>query len=88
LGEIDQIDDGKTMYVPEDTETDLATSVYLVDEEADTAPPRTRYLLEIGIAKEVLAVWSTWRSGRAPSIDEAAAAVIYYARNDAYQPVD
>lgn len=50
--------------------------------------PGFRYLLEVAIARDVLEVWSSWREGRAPDAEEAAAAVIHYAENDAYQPVD
>lgn len=43
--------------------------------------------LEATIASEVVRVWSAWRDGRRPEPDEAAAAVIYYAENNAYLPV-
>lgn len=46
-----------------------------------------RLVLEATIASEVIRVWSAWRDGRRPDPDEAAAAVIYYAENDAYLPV-
>jgi hypothetical protein len=48
--------------------------------------PDYAYLLEIDLAREVLAVWSDWRSGVAPSPEEAARAVIHYAEHDAYEP--
>jgi hypothetical protein len=56
-----------------------------VDGRASSAPDHA-YLLEVDLAREVLAVWSDWRSGVAPSPDEAARAVIYYAEHDAYEP--
>lgn len=46
-----------------------------------------RLVLEVAVAREVVEVWSAWRGGREPSPDEAAAAVIHYAENDAYLPV-
>ena len=49
--------------------------------------PGFRLVLEATIASQVIGVWSAWRGGRKPGPDEAAAAVIYYAENDAYQPV-
>lgn len=48
--------------------------------------PDYAYLLEVDLARDVLAVWSDWRSGVAPSPDEAAHAVIHYAEHDAYEP--
>jgi hypothetical protein len=44
------------------------------------------YLVEVELAREVLEVWSDWRSGAVPSPDEAARAVIHYAEYDAYEP--
>ncbi len=48
--------------------------------------PDYAYLLEVDLARDVLVVWSDWRSGIAPSPDEAARAVIHYAEHDAYEP--
>jgi hypothetical protein len=50
--------------------------------------PEYSYLLDVAIAKEVLEVWSSWRSGATPSLAEAADAVIYYAANDSYKPTE
>jgi hypothetical protein len=56
--------------------------------ENDGAPPEGwRYLLEIVIAQEVVEVWSSWRGERTPTTEEACDAIVYYADNDAYQPV-
>jgi hypothetical protein len=55
-----------------------------------TLPAEARgynYLIEVGLAKEVLQVWSAWRSGEEPSASDTCAAVIYYAVNDTYLPV-
>jgi hypothetical protein len=49
--------------------------------------PGFRYVLDVSIAREVLAVWSAWRGGARPSDEQAASAVIHYAQHDAYQPV-
>jgi hypothetical protein len=46
------------------------------------------YVLEVAIAQQVLDVWSLWRDGRLPSRAEAVDAVIYFALNDAYQPIE
>jgi hypothetical protein len=47
-----------------------------------------RYLLEVNLAIEVVEVWSAWRNGATPTPEEATQAVIHYAENDAYLPVD
>jgi hypothetical protein len=49
--------------------------------------PGFRLVLEATIASEVVRVRSAWRAGQSPDPDDAAAAVIYYAENDAYLPV-
>ena len=52
------------------------------------APPGgLAYLLEVAVAHDVLRVWSSWRDGRQPTPEQAANAIIYYAQQDAYQPV-
>lgn len=49
-------------------------------------PAGFEYLLEVDIASEVIEVWTSWRAGRSPTVDEACEAVIHYAENDAYLP--
>jgi hypothetical protein len=78
---IDELSDELTFYR-------LAGGVVLLDEETDEIPSTAEYLLEVVIAKEVLQVWSAWRQGRVPSLDEACAAIVHYAEWDAYMPVD
>jgi hypothetical protein len=43
------------------------------------APAGFAYFLEVELAKEAIEVWSAWRAGAKPSIDEATRAVLYYA---------
>lgn len=45
------------------------------------------YLLEVNLAIEAVEVWSAWRAGAAPTAEEATAAVIHYAENDAHREV-
>lgn len=45
------------------------------------------YLLEASIIQEVISVWSAWRNNRQPTSAEIVQAIIYYAENDAYQPI-
>jgi hypothetical protein len=74
------------IYVPRD-ELGVSKSTPALLVLADEEPPAGwRYLLEVLIAREVLEVWSAWRDGRIPSVEEACDAVIHYADNDAYQP--
>ncbi len=55
---------------------------------ATESPPHGyRYLLEVHITQEVLEVWSAWRGGRKPTLDEKLEAVDHYSRTDAYLPV-
>jgi hypothetical protein len=54
---------------------------------AETRPDYP-YMLEIPIALEVLTVWSEWRSGAVPTTAQAVEAVIFYATNDSYLPID
>ena len=46
------------------------------------------YVLELDHAREAIHVWRLWRDGAEPSLDEKCSAVLYYARNDAFQPTD
>ena len=44
--------------------------------------------LEVDIAKEAVRVWSEWRGGITPTLEDKLAAVIHYALNDSFLPVD
>ena len=46
------------------------------------------YLLEVAAAREAIEVWQAWRPGQSPTLDDKVAAVIYYAKNDAWLPVE
>jgi hypothetical protein len=64
----------------------LVLSEDAVNGHARSAPDYA-YLLEIDLVRDVLAVWSDWRSGVAPSPEEATRAVIHYAEHDAYERI-
>ena len=51
------------------------------------SPAALEYLLEVALAREILHVWANWRHGRQPTLEEEARAVIHYAQQDAYEPV-
>jgi hypothetical protein len=74
------------IYVPRDELVVSKSTPALLVLAEDESPASWRYLLEVLIAREVLEVWSAWRDGRIPSVEEACEAIIYYADNDAYQP--
>ena len=44
----------------------------------------TIYFLEVDIAKEAVRVWSEWRGGITPTLEDKLAAVIHYALNDSF----
>ena len=46
------------------------------------------YVLGVGLAIEAIEVWSNWREGSKPSPMERFSAVMFYAANDAYMPVE
>jgi hypothetical protein len=54
---------------------------------SDPAMSDFDYLLEVGLAREAIEIWSAWRGGRLPTDEEGCEAVIHYAKHDAYLPV-
>jgi hypothetical protein len=42
------------------------------------------YFLEVSLIVEVLEVWSEWRNGQVPTLEEKCKAAIFYAENDCY----
>ena len=50
--------------------------------------PQYAYLLEVGIAREVLDVGSAGHGGAQPTLEQAVEAVLHYATHDAYLPDD
>jgi hypothetical protein len=84
---LDAINDDLTVYVPSGDAVSPETPVEIIDEEVQSPPDGTSYLLEVGIMKDVIRVWKVWRSGTEPSISQTCEAVAYYASHDAFQPV-
>lgn len=88
LHQLDDLADDLTIYVRETNNLSPATPA-IAQEVGDSSPaPGMRYLIEVALAKDVIATWSAWRNGRTPSSNERVAAVIYYAEHDAYQPAE
>lgn len=50
--------------------------------------PALPYLLEVDLAREAVLVWTQWRGGATPSVEQACQAVLHYAEHDAYLPVE
>jgi len=86
---LDGLDDEDTIYVQEATPSAAA----LVAREPDdgTIPQNAvglTYFLEVNLAKDAVRVWREWRGGAIPTLDDKLAAVIHYAANDSFLPVD
>jgi len=65
--------------------TPTARAAVGVEDEDESGLP---YLLEVAVALEAIEVWKAWRPGEAPSLDDKLAAVIHYAENDAWLPIE
>jgi hypothetical protein len=80
---LDQFADDETIYA----ESATPTAEAVVTGGPEQAAPLP-YLLEVALAREAVEVWAAWRPGQTPSLDDKVAAVIYYAQNDAWLPVE
>ena len=78
-------DPGATIYA---TAPHAPSSDAMVCAQGEIASAGFAYLLEVAVAEDVLSVWSSWRDGRQPTREQAANAIIYFAQQDAYQPVE
>ena len=45
------------------------------------------YLMEVAIAKDVIATWTSWRAGELPTLTQACDAILHYATHDSYLPL-
>lgn len=88
LASIDGFDEEATIYAREPWGPTSAAVIAIEGEESATKAISEgfTYLLEVSLAKDVIDVWSAWRSGDVPSADQRCEAVVYYAMNDAYLP--
>ena len=80
---------GPTIYAkhPWTSESDAVVLAGANVPDGVTTESGHHYLLEVNLAIEAVEVWSEWRAAVIPSPEEATSAVIYYAENDAYQPL-
>ncbi|WP_405677486.1 hypothetical protein OG292_23550 [Streptomyces sp. NBC_01511] len=88
LESIDQLDPEAIVYTWNTSSSLSPSSSLVLMEDEEYAPSGSSYLLEVHLIKDVITVWSEWRDGRAPSLDEKCAAVAHYATHDAYIPTD
>lgn len=88
IGSITDYNDDHVVVAVEPSRADSEAMVVAANEAGEPeTPPGMAYLLEVSLIKEVMAVWSDWRSGRQPTPTEAWRATLYYATHDAYIPV-
>ena len=89
IARLDEFADQETIYA--ESATPSAKAIVALEPE-DTSPaaatPGLPYLLEISTAREAIEVWQAWRPGQSPTLEDKLAAVIYYAKNDAWLPID
>jgi hypothetical protein len=85
IGTLSKVPPDATIYAVKPWRCD---SPAVVVQASDEPPETLDYFLEVDLATEVFRVWSGWRGGRQPTLKEACAAVLHYAVNDAYEPVD
>ena len=88
LDRLETFDDEATVFVESGSPTDgdSRATVSGPDEDDREPPAGFAYVLEIGLMKDVLQVWSAWRGGAQPTSREKCEAVLYYSSNDAYLP--
>jgi hypothetical protein len=84
LDRLDEVPDDATLHATKPWSRASPTSV----SDDDCPPTGFAYLLEAGLAREVIAVWSRWRDGAQPTGLQKCEAVLYYATHDAYLPRD
>jgi hypothetical protein len=87
---LDGLDEDDTIYAVGGPDADGNSPAVAAFEPEDGSLPAEAegmaYVLEVAVAREVVDVWREWRDGREPALDERVAAILYYARNDAYMP--
>ena len=89
IARLDEFPADETIYAESATPTARAeVAAEREDATAPTTTPGLSYLLEVAAAREAIDVWQAWRPGQMPTLDDKLAAVIYYAQNDAWLPIE
>ena len=84
---LDDLDEDAVIY----TDGSSAAAEAVVIRASDAAEAKAaglRYFLEVSLARDAVDVWSAWRDGAEPTTDDKLMAISYYAKNDAYLPLD
>ena len=92
LDAIDELDPDLTIYAPATRPLSPEAHAIVALEPGDGALPEAAdglvYLLEVPTAQDVIHVWTGWRVGRRPTTADRVMAVVHYADNDSYLPID
>jgi hypothetical protein len=84
IARLSEFDPALTIYAARDPEwTESSRAVVAAEPEDGLA-----YVLDVGLAQEAVAEWSRARRNKLPNLRERYEAVVYYALNDAFIPVD
>jgi hypothetical protein len=89
LDQIETFNVEYAIYTASDREVNENSNVMAIKSHyirGSRIPEGMKYLIDVELAKEILNVWSNWRQGRKPSLDEKYKAIQYYLENDAYIP--
>ena len=87
VGALDELDEDAVIYT--DGRSTAARAAVVAEGDVEQAKADgLRYFLEVVLAKDAVAVWSEWRGGAEPTTDDKLEAIVYYAQNDAYLPLD
>lgn len=87
IEKLDSFDADQTIYVHANTPDSEAVVDYETDDgDLPASAIGMRYLLEVCVARDAIRVWSEWRDGRQPTLEEKTQAVIYYSEKDAFMP--
>ena len=89
IARLDQFEDDETIYA--ESAAPGARAEVAVEPDDGSAPSIADglpYLLEVAVAREAVEVWRAWRPGREPSLGDMLEAVVYYAENDAWLPIE
>ena len=82
-----ELDEGEVIYT-DGTSPAARAAVLPESGAAEARADGLRDFLEVALARDAVDVWSQWRDGAEPTIDDKLMAISYYATNDAYLPID
>jgi hypothetical protein len=86
VGALLELDEENVIYT--DGTSPAARAAVLPETDAAAAKAEgLRYFLEVALARDAVDVWSEWRAGAEPTVDDKLMAISYYATHDAYLPV-